>query len=425
MDKNEVVFIFDGKKLLAKKGDTIASALWRNGIKVITRSIKFHRPRGLHCGTGDCPNCLANVNGIPNVRTCTTYVENGMVVIPQNKFISRNYDPLGILDFIYAEGFDYQHRFIRPRFAFGFYQRIIRRMTGIGRLPTATIDARPPSRLNPDLLIIGDEPAGQRVAEICSSEEDLEIVIVKKGDAEREATQKSRGTENVIILSRSSLVGAFDDGSIGVVSDSGLRIFKSRAVCLAELGREMPLRFVNWDLPGIIRSSAADRLLKAGITLGNHIVLMGETRRAVAFADMIIDSGQPISAVFCDDQELQDIDKIEYFRYDWHIKRAIGRNKLRKIEILSGKGLETIRCDCLITFGPIVPDIELARQLGCEISTPRNAAPRISVDDRFETSVKGVFALGCSIGQLDSLKSLNDANVAAEAILHRLRRMGR
>ena len=79
MVTNEVDFVFDGKKLLAKKGDTIASALWRNGIKVITRSIKFHRPRGLHCGTGDCPNCLANVNGIPNVRTCMTYVEDGMV----------------------------------------------------------------------------------------------------------------------------------------------------------------------------------------------------------------------------------------------------------------------------------------------------------------------------------------------------------
>ena len=420
MVTNEVDFVFDGKKLLAKKGDTIASALWRNGIKVITRSIKFHRPRGLHCGTGDCPNCLANVNGIPNVRTCMTYVEDGMVVIPQNKFLSRNFDPLGILDFIYAEGFDYQHRFIRPRFASGFYQRIIRRMTGRGRLPTATVETKPPSRSNPDLLIIGNEPAGQRVAEICSSEKDLEIVIVKKGDAEKEFTQKSIGPENVITLSRSSLVGAFDDGCIGVVSDGRLLIFKSRAVCLAEVGREMPLRFVNWELPGIIRSSAADRLLKAGITLGNHIVLVGETRRAVRFADMIIDPGQPISTVLCDDRGRR-----EYLRCGWHIKRAIGRNKLRKIEILNGDWHETIRCDCLITFGPIVPDIELARQLGCEISSPRNAAPRVSVDDRFETSVKGVFALGCSIGQIDSLKSMRDASVAAEAILNRLRRMGR
>ncbi|MEM3039080.1 MAG: (2Fe-2S)-binding protein, partial [Thermoplasmata archaeon] len=169
--------------MTAKKGDTIASALWRNGIKVITRSIKFHRPRGLHCGTGDCPNCFANVNGVPNVRTCITPVEDGMVVVPQNKVLLRNFDPIGIMDLIYRDGFNYHHKFIRPSFASGFYQRIVRRMTGIGRLPSADLNAKPARKLRPDLLIIGNEPVAMRLAEICSRER-IKIVVAGRKNYE-------------------------------------------------------------------------------------------------------------------------------------------------------------------------------------------------------------------------------------------------
>lgn len=62
------------------EGDTIASALTANGIKVFRESLKYHRPRGFYCAIGNCSSCLMTVNGIPNVRTCITPLEEGMQI---------------------------------------------------------------------------------------------------------------------------------------------------------------------------------------------------------------------------------------------------------------------------------------------------------------------------------------------------------
>ena len=78
------VFEFDGKKINGYKGDTIASALYAAGTRIFSRSFKYHRPRGLLCVEGNCPNCLVTVNGIPNVRCCQKSVQKGMVVKSQN-----------------------------------------------------------------------------------------------------------------------------------------------------------------------------------------------------------------------------------------------------------------------------------------------------------------------------------------------------
>ncbi len=61
-------FEFDGQTVEARAGDTVASALYRAGRRIFTRSFKYHRPRGLLCLAGKCPNCLVNVDGAPNVR---------------------------------------------------------------------------------------------------------------------------------------------------------------------------------------------------------------------------------------------------------------------------------------------------------------------------------------------------------------------
>ncbi len=75
-----IEFTFDGKQIDAFEGDTLGSALAAKNIKVLSRSFKYHRPRGLLCVSGQCPNCLVEVNGSPNIRACTTKVENKMDV---------------------------------------------------------------------------------------------------------------------------------------------------------------------------------------------------------------------------------------------------------------------------------------------------------------------------------------------------------
>src|SRR6185437_786564 len=85
-------FEFDGETVEARAGDTVASALYRAGRRIFTRSFKYHRPRGLLCLNGKCPNCLMNVDGAPNVRSCITAVRPGMRVRHQNAYPSLDHD---------------------------------------------------------------------------------------------------------------------------------------------------------------------------------------------------------------------------------------------------------------------------------------------------------------------------------------------
>ncbi len=82
-EKDTVTIIFDGKPLEAIKGEVIAATLLAHGIKIHRYTTKFHKPRGIYCGIGQCTDCVMTVNGLPNVRTCITPVEDGMVVNTQ------------------------------------------------------------------------------------------------------------------------------------------------------------------------------------------------------------------------------------------------------------------------------------------------------------------------------------------------------
>ncbi|MCJ7788597.1 MAG: pyridine nucleotide-disulfide oxidoreductase [Candidatus Infernicultor aquiphilus] len=74
----KVKFTLDRIEMEGYEGEPIASALVAAGVKVLSRSIKYHRPRGFFCAIGKCSSCLMKVNGIPNVRTCVTKLEEGM-----------------------------------------------------------------------------------------------------------------------------------------------------------------------------------------------------------------------------------------------------------------------------------------------------------------------------------------------------------
>jgi sarcosine oxidase, subunit alpha len=79
-----VTFSFASRLITAYEGDTIASALYAAGVRIFSRSFKYHRPRGLLCCANRCPNCLMNVDRTPNVRACNEPVREGMQVRPQN-----------------------------------------------------------------------------------------------------------------------------------------------------------------------------------------------------------------------------------------------------------------------------------------------------------------------------------------------------
>lgn len=79
----------DGRRLLARRGEMIAAALLARGIRVHRYTTKRGEPRGVFCGIGQCTDCVMVVNGVPNVRTCVTQVEEGMVIQTQRGLPSR------------------------------------------------------------------------------------------------------------------------------------------------------------------------------------------------------------------------------------------------------------------------------------------------------------------------------------------------
>ena len=90
-------FDFEGRAISANADDTIASALFRAGVRTFSRSFKYHRRRGLYCLTGDCPNCLMTVDGEPAVRTCVTPAAGVRRVTRGTGWPSAERDALSIL----------------------------------------------------------------------------------------------------------------------------------------------------------------------------------------------------------------------------------------------------------------------------------------------------------------------------------------
>lgn len=402
MNEAEIQFTFDGKKYNARKGDTVAGALFRNGVKVLTRSIKFHRPRGLHCGSGECPNCLVNVNGIPNVRSCITSVSEGMVVRSQNKVVSLRFDPVSVMDHLFKRGFNYHHRFIRPAFAKRLYQSVIRRMAGIGKVPSVEVASEPIRRISTDVLIIGRGTAAMRAAEKCASAGLRGTAIV---NSVQEPGKNLPGSSTV---GDSFVVGAFEEGTILVSNGTRLQIIEPRYVILAEEGRDRPNTFPNWDLPGILREKAAVRLIENRVAIGDRIVITGEGARCERVAELIRTSGLKHG-------------EITITKPGWRVLAAYGRNSVHRISVSDGGSKVTIACDCVVTCGPLAPRTEIARQLVCEVKAKGKAPPTISVNESFETSRKNIFAIGGSADILDDSKITLSAEIAVGQIKSRMK----
>ena len=134
-DEPATTIFFDGQPTAAYPGDTVASALYRAGQRIFSRSFKYHRPRGLLCGAGRCPNCLVNVDGTPNVRACTEPVRAGMQVRHQNAYPSLERDWLAVaerFDWLMPVGFYYK-TFTHPT-AWRFVEPLICRVAGLGEV---------------------------------------------------------------------------------------------------------------------------------------------------------------------------------------------------------------------------------------------------------------------------------------------------
>src|SRR5437899_9180638 len=160
-------FEFEGRRVPIEEGDSIASALFRAGVRTFSRSFKYHRPRGLYCLTGDCPNCLMTVDREPAVRACVTPAAAGQRVVRGGGWPSPDFDLLAglwYLRWLLPVGFYYK-TMIRPRWVWPLAERVIRRLAGTGTVPRNLPPAnRERQYHHPDLCVVGGGPAGLAAA---------------------------------------------------------------------------------------------------------------------------------------------------------------------------------------------------------------------------------------------------------------------
>src|SRR4051812_15957242 len=164
-------FTFDGRELTGYAGDTLASALLANGVRLVGRSFKYHRPRGIVCAGADEPNALVQLETgartEPNLRATQIDLYDGLVAASQNCWPSVGFDVSSINNFfsrLLPAGFYYK-TFMWPPSAWLTYEKWIRRIAGMGRAPAEPDPADyAHHHAHCDVLVAGGGPAGLAAA---------------------------------------------------------------------------------------------------------------------------------------------------------------------------------------------------------------------------------------------------------------------
>jgi sarcosine oxidase subunit alpha len=172
---------FEGRPIPIEPGDTIAAALYRSGVRVFSRSFKYHRPRGLYCGTGDCPNCSMTVDGEPAVRTCVTPAAAGQRVHRSTGWPSAEWDALGALWWLGRSFPSASLQVDAPPPGWAIAEGPIRKLAGLGDVP---LDQPPGERErryhHPGVCVVGAGLAGLEAA-LAAAEHGERVVLCDEG----------------------------------------------------------------------------------------------------------------------------------------------------------------------------------------------------------------------------------------------------
>ncbi len=305
-------FRFERRTLSAFEGDTVGSALAAAGVTITSRSFKYHRPRGLHCMTGSCPNCLMQIDGIPNVRACTEPVREGMRVERQNAWPSADRDVHGWLNtfsFMMPPGFYYKI-FQRPRWAWPLVEPFIRSKAGLGTVPHEPDHRRRRTiNLHPDVLVIGAGVAGLAAAAE-AGKAGATVVLLEQG---REAGGHLLGDPDVglrsgllrqvldsgvRVLSGTAAFGVFGGMLVAAAGPDALYRIRATHVIFATGAVEQSAVFPGNDLPGVMVSSAVHLLLhRYRVLPGRRAVVLAADNTAYPTAWALRDAGAEVTVV--------------------------------------------------------------------------------------------------------------------------------
>ena len=334
-----VSFSFDGERYSGFAGDTLASALLANGVRLVGRSFKYHRPRGVITDGVEEPNALVQLGigaaGEPNVRATQVEIHDGLTATSQNCWPSVRFDVgavNGLLSALIPAGFYYK-TFMWPGRWWMKYEYFIRQAAGLGRAPTGPDpDIYDKSYAHCDVLVIGAGPSGLAAAHAAGRTGARVLVVDERSEpgghlpGTRQAINDAPAqewvsamvadlgdTEEVRILSRATALGYYDGNYVTVLERCTdhvphrerrgrvrQRLWKVRArqVVLATGAHERPLVFRNNDRPGVMLASAAQSYVnRYAVRPGSNAVVFTNNDTAYDPAIDLADAGVRVTVV--------------------------------------------------------------------------------------------------------------------------------
>ncbi len=316
-----IEFRFEGRGYRGYAGDTIASALAANGVKVLSRSFKYHRPRGILTMAGQDANTLVQLEHEPNVLADRHPISEGLEVRAQNVFGSLNRDwgaLLGVIGRFMPVGF-YYRAFFRPSGVFErIWEPIFRKTTGLG-----TVNLKTPHGYYDkaygfyDVAVVGGGPAGLSAA-LVAARAGASVLLVEENpvlggalgyarfDVEGERGARLReelvrevaAEPGIEVMTDALCNGWFADNWLPVIHGNRLTKVRAGEVVLAAGALEQPAQFRNNDLPGVMMGSAAQRLIRLyGVRPGARAVVAAGNRFGYEVALDLIEAGVEVAAV--------------------------------------------------------------------------------------------------------------------------------
>ncbi len=390
---------YRGKTCLGVAGDTVATALFANDVRVFARSLKYHRPRGLYSLDGECSNTCMDVNGIPNVRTENTLLENGMVVKDQNVKGSANRDWLAFidkLDWMMPAGFYYKTMH-KPAAMWPVAMKQIRKAAGLGVI---SADHKMKGLydevfIKAEITVIGGGAAGMTAA-LAAAGSGLRVVLLESrphlggcfdyrvsttGDdtplykRARELARQVDECGNIRVFRHTSMIGAYNNNlitafQVGKADDSFTERYieiRSDSVVVATGCIERPLIFEHNERPGVMQVGCAHRMARTyGLMAGSEAVFSIGHDLGLEAAIDLFDLGMKINCVADIREDGQNPElmlalaerKIPVLK-GWVAAKTHGCRKVKKVTLSTVEGTvkRQFPCDLLVASAGLTPVI--------------------------------------------------------------------